>query len=88
MILLYYKPLTVIEALVSLLPAALTALQVYFPESDNWTVGTLILHMLSMRLKSKLGQLLISCPLWNQEVVKGAEPATLHSISPGRPATR
>jgi hypothetical protein len=80
--------LTVIKALVSLLPAALVALQVYFPQSDNWTVGTLILHVLSMRLNSKLGQPLISWPLWNQVVVKGAEPATLHSISPGRPATR
>lgn len=76
------------EALVSLLPAALTALHVYFPEWDISTVGTLSLQLLSVQLRSRFGPLLISWPLWNQEVVKGLEPATLHTISPGLPTTR
>lgn len=44
--------------------------------------------MLSVQLMSKLEPVLISWPSWNQEVVKGADPVTLHSISPGLPTTR
>jgi len=75
-------------ALVSLAPAAFTALHVYLPESDIPMVGTLSLQLLSLQLMSQFGPLSISWPLWNQEVVRGAEPVTLHSISPGLPTTR
>lgn len=76
------------DALVSLLPATFTALHMYCPEWEISTVGMLSLQLLSVQLMSQFGPLFSSWPLWNQEVVRGVEPVTLHAISPGLPTTR
>lgn len=80
-------PLTTRVAVVSHDPALLTALHLYTPESESFSVGMLRVQLLSLKETSWLGPLCTSVPSWYQDIVKGGEPDTLHSISAASPTT-